>query len=368
MIRLSPRKTIPLTLTLLTPVIAIGLTLIVGAAIFAILGYNPTAALYQFFIAPISRPDQIADLFVKACPLMIIATGLVFAYRANIWNIGAEGQMILGALSAGWVALTFPQLHVAAMMPLVVLAGITGGVAWAMISAILKTRFNTNEILVTLMLTYVAILLIDWTVRGPWRDPMSFGFPLTPMYPESALIPRVELPGIGRLAQLHWGVFAAITLAMAGWFVLARTLIGFQVKVMGDAPRAGQFAGFSPALVTIIVMGISGGAAGLAGMIEVSANIGQLQPDISFGYGFTAIIVAFLARLNPLGVIAAGLVVALAELGGDSAQISLAMPKVVTGVFKGVLLFMLLAGETFNRYHVTFKRPRIFSGRGVTNA
>jgi len=238
------------------------------------------------------------------------------------------------------------------MMPLMILASMAGGLVWAMIPAVLKTRFNTNEILVSLMLTYVAALLIDWTVRGPWRDPMSFGFPLTPMYEDAAVITRIHLPGIGQLGQLHWGVVGALVLAVAGWIVLSRTLLGFQVKVMGDAPRAGRFAGFSPTLVTIIVMAISGAAAGLAGMVEVSANIGQLQPDISFGYGFTAIIVAFLARLNPLAVIAAGLIVALAALGGAFAQIALAMPKVVTGVFKGILLFMLLAGETFNRFHV----------------
>ena len=364
MIALSPRKEIPLTLTLMTPVVAITLTLGIGAMIFAILGYDPLVALYQFFIAPVSRPDQIADLFVKACPLIIIASGLVFAYRANVWNIGAEGQLILGAMFAGFVALSYPNLPGPVMMPLMILAGALGGLAWGMIPALLKTRFNTNEILVSLMLTYVAILLIDWTVRGPWRDPMSFGFPLTPMYADAALISRVELPGIGRLGQLHWGVAGALALAVAAWFVLGRSIFGFQVKVMGDAPRAGRFAGFSPALVTIIVMGISGGAAGLAGMVEVSANIGQLQPDISFGYGFTAIIVAFLARLNPFGVIIAGLIVALAELGGDSAQIALAMPKVVTGVFKGILLFMLLAGETFNRYHVTFSLPHLAKRAG----
>ena len=357
MITLTPRKSIPLSLTLLTPVVAVALTLVIGAMIFAVLGYNPLAALYQFFIAPVSRPDQIADLFVKACPLIIIACGLVFAFRANVWNIGAEGQMILGALFAGHVALTYPELPMPVMMPLMILAGMCGGIVWAMIPALLKTRFNTNEILVSLMLTYVAVLLIDWTVRGPWRDPMSFGFPLTPMYADAALINKVELPGIGRLGQLHWGVVGALALALAGWFVLRRSLLGFQVKVMGDAPRAGRFAGFSPALVTVVVMAMSGGAAGLAGMVEVSANIGQLQPDISFGYGFTAIIVAFLARLNPLAVIIAGLVVALAELGGDSAQIALAMPKVVTGVFKGILLFMHLAGETFNRFHVTLCLP-----------
>jgi simple sugar transport system permease protein len=340
---------------LLTPLVAIALTLLIGAVIFALLGYNPGDALYQFFIAPISRPEQVADLFVKACPLIIIATGLAFAYRANEWNIGAEGQMILGALFSGWVALTFPGLPAPIMMPLMILAGIVGGMLWAMIPALLKTRFNTNEILVSLMLTYVAALLIDWTVRGPWRDPMSFGFPITPMYEQAALIPHVNFPGIGSLAPLHWGVFGALILAVIAWFFLARTLIGFQVKVMGDAPRAAKFAGFRPAFVTVLVMSISGAAAGLAGMVEVSANIGQLQPNISFGYGFTAIIVAFLARLNPLGVIVAGLIVALAELGGDSAQIALGMPKVVTGVFQGILLFMLLACETFSRYRVTLR-------------
>ena len=359
MIVLKPRKSVSLLMTLLTPLVAIALTLVIGAVIFAILGYEPVEALYQFFIAPISRPEQIADLFVKACPLIIIATGLAFAYRANEWNIGAEGQMILGALFAGWVALTFPGLPVLIMMPLMILAGIIGGMLWAMIPALLKTRFNTNEILVSLMLTYVAVLLIDWTVRGPWRDPMSFGFPLTPMYADAALIPYINVPGIGSLAPLPWGIFGALILAVIAWFVLARMLVGFQVKVIGDAPRAAKFAGFRPAFVTVLVMSISGAAAGLAGMIEVSANIGQLQPDISFGYGFTAIIVVFLARLNPLGVIVAGLIVALAELGGDSAQIALAMPKVVTGVFQGILLFMLLACETFSRYQVSL---RFFDG------
>ena len=212
-------------------------------------------------------------------------------------------------------------------MPLMVIAGMLGGLLWAMIPALLKTRFNTNEILVSLMLTYVAALLIDWIVRGPWRDPMSFGFPLTKMYEDAALISRIELPGIGYLGQLHWGVVGALLLALCAWFVLARMLIGFQVKVMGAAPRAGRFAGFSPAFVTFMVLGISGAAAGVAGMVEVSANIGQLQPDISFGYGFTAIIVAFLARLNPLAVIGAGLVVALAELGGDLRRLRLACAR-----------------------------------------
>ena len=363
MITLTPRKSVSLAMTLGIPVLAIAMTLIIGAIIFAILGYNPGAALYQFFVAPVSRPDQVADLFVKACPLIVVACGLVFCYRANVWNIGAEGQLILGAVFSGWVALTYPDLPAYLMMPAMVIAAMIGGLLWAMIPALLKVRFNTNEILVSLMLTYVGALYIDWLVRGPWRDPMSFGFPLTKMYEDAALISLIRIPGIGTLGQLHWGVLGALLLSVAAWFVLSRTLAGFQVKVMGDAPRAGVFAGFSPAMTTIAVLAVSGATAGLAGMIEVSANIGQLQPNISFGYGFTAIIVAFLARLNPLAVIVAGLVVALAELGGDSAQIALGMPKVVTGVFKGILLFMLLAGETFNRFHVAVTLPAIFGGQ-----
>ncbi|MDA0331931.1 MAG: ABC transporter permease [Proteobacteria bacterium] len=359
MISMTPRKHISLQRTLVTPVVSIMMTLCVGAAIFAILGYDPLAALYQFFIAPLSRPDQVADLFVKACPLIITATGLVFCYRANVWNIGAEGQIVMGAVCAGGVALFVPGLPDILLMPTMILAAMVGGMAWALIPGILKARFNTNEILVSLMLTYVAALFIDWLVRGPWRDPQSFGFPLTKSYDEAALIQRVDLPGIGTLGQLHWGVVAALVLALVAYFVMSRTLFGFQVKVMGDAPRAGAFSGFCAARTTIGVLCISGACAGVAGMVEVSANMGQLQPEVSFGYGFTAIIVAFLARLNPLGVIAAGLVIALAELGGDSAQMALGMPKVVTGVFKGILLFMLLAGETFNRFQLRISWPAL---------
>ena len=350
MISMTPRKDISLQRTLLTLLVSIFFTLCVGATIFGTLGYDPIISLYQFFISPLSRLDQLADLFVKACPLIITATGLVFCYRANVWNIGAEGQIVIGAVCAGGVALFAPAFADIFLMPLMIFAAIVGGAAWAFIPGILKVRFNTNEILVSLMLTYVAALFIDWVVRGPWRDPQSFGFPLTKSYDEAALIQRIDLPWIGTLGQLHWGVPAALLLTVFAYFVMSRTLFGFQVMVMGDAPRAGAFSGFSEARTTLSVFCISGACAGLAGMVEVSANMGQLQPEVSFGYGFTAIIVAFLARLNPLGVIAAGLIIALAELGGDSAQMALGMPKVVTGVFKGILLFMLLAGETYNRY------------------
>ena len=352
MIKLTPRTNPSPWLSLLSPVIAIASTLIMGALIFTVLGYNAGESLYQFFISPLSRLDRISDLVVKACPLIIIALGLVFCYRANIWNIGAEGQFILGALAAGAFALQFPDTTSPLLLPMMILVAMAAGAAWAAIAAICKTLFNANEILVTLMLSYVAALLIDVMVRGPLRDPMAFGFPLTPMYPDSGLISRMPIPGVGYLGQLHYGVLAAFILAPIAWWLMHRTLPGFQVRVIGSAPRAGRFAGFSSVRTTIGVLLFSGAMAGLAGMIEVSANIGQLQPNVSFGYGFTAIIVAFLARLNPLGVIAAGLLIAMAELGGDNAQIALGIPKVVTGLFKGILLFFLLAGATLQHYKI----------------
>ena len=362
---LQPRPAVPIYVTLLVPLVSVLATLIAGGLIFALLGHAPLLALYEFFIAPLSRPDQFGNLLVKACPLIIIGTGLVFCYRSNIWNIGAEGQLIAGALGAGGLALSFPDSTSVFLLPGMAACAILCGALWAAIPAVCKVRFRTNEILVSLMLTYVAALLIDWIVRGPWRDPMSFGFPLTPYYPDAGLITVINLPFIGRLGQLHWGVPVALLVAVAGYIFLSRMLGGFQVKLMGDAPRAGKFAGFSPNRVTVGVLLASGGLAGLAGMIEVSANIGQLQPNISFGYGFTAIIVAFLARLNPLAVIVAGLVVALAELGGDTAQISMAIPKVVTGIFKGILLFFLLAGETLTRFQLVWAgRSGQFLGKG----
>ena len=352
MIKLTPRTNPSPWLTILSPLVAIIATLIIGALIFTLLGYDAGASLYQFFVSPLSRLDRISDLVVKACPLIIIALGLVFCYRANIWNIGAEGQFILGALAAGAFALQFPDSTSPLLFPGMVLVAIMAGAAWAAIAAVCKTYFNANEILVTLMLTYVAALFIDVMVRGPLRDPMAFGFPLTPMYPDAGLISKMPIPGLGYVGQLHYGVIIAFVLAPLAWWLMHRTLPGYQVRVIGTAPRAGRFAGFSANKTTIGVLLFSGGMAGLAGMIEVSANIGQLQPNVSFGYGFTAIIVAFLARLNPLGVIIAGLLIAMAELGGDNAQMALSIPKVVTGLFKGILLFFLLAGATLERYKI----------------
>ena len=338
------------------PLISVIFTIIVGALIFKILSYPVTDSLYQVFLSPFSRADRIADIFVKACPLIIIGIGLIFCFRSNIWNIGAEGQFIFGTLCAGSFALSFPESNSHSLLLLMLIIGFLGGALWASIPAILKIKLNVNEILVSLMLVYVAMLFIDFIVRGPLRDPMSFGFPLSKPYPEGALISKISFPGIGYLGQLHYGILSIFFLAPIAWFLINRTLPGFQIKVFGSAPKASSFAGFNKNKITLGVLVMSGGLAGVAGVIEVSANMGQLQPEVSFGYGFTAIIVAFLGRLNPYGVIIAGIVIATAKLGADNAQMVLGIPKVVTGIFEGVLLFFLLAGETIQNYKISFKR------------
>ena len=335
------------------PVISVFFTLIIGALIFKILNFPVVESLYQVFLSPFSRADRIADIFVKACPLIIIGIGLIFCFKANIWNIGAEGQFIIGTLSAGSFALLFPENDSYLLIFIMFLIGFVGGAFWASIPAVLKIKLKVNEILVSLMLVYVAMLFIDFMIRGPLRDPMSFGFPLSKPYPDGAIISKIYIPSIGYLGQLHYGILSIFFLTPLAWFIINKTLPGFQIKVFGSAPKASNFAGFNKNKITLGVLIISGGMAGLAGVIEVSANMGQLQPEVSFGYGFTAIIVAFLGRLNPYGVIIAGLVIATAKLGADNAQMILGIPKVVTGIFEGILLFFLLAGETIQNYKIT---------------
>ena len=355
MFNLTPRNTLNNNWTILSPIISILCTIIIAALIFKILNYPVLESLYQVFLSPFSRADRIADVIVKACPLIIIASGLIFCFKANIWNIGAEGQFIIGALSAGFFALLFPNSDSYFLLICMLIISALGGAIWALIPGLLKVKYNVNEILVSLMLVYVAILLIDFIVRGPLRDPTSFGFPLSKPYPDGAIISKINIPFIGYLGQLHYGIILIIIFIPLCSFLLYKTLPGFQIKVLGSSQKSVDFAGFSKNKIIIYVLLFSGGMSGVAGFIEVSANMGQLQPEISFGYGFTAIIVAFLGRLNPYGIILAGIVIATAKLGADNAQMTLGIPKVVTGIFEGLLLFFLLAGETLQNYKIKFQ-------------
>lgn len=361
MIMLEPRAQPSRLLSLLSPVIAICLMLLSGAIMLAAMGKDPLAALYVYFFQPfdevwqfVIKPDERAmwiytpsEVLVKAIPLALIGAGLTICFRANVWNIGAAGQYTLGAIFGGFIALYGPEASIWIMLPLYMAAGVAGGMVWAAIPALLRTRFNANEILVSLMLTYVAGLLLDWLVRGPWKDPAGMGFPESRDFGDSFLMPMLV-----QGTRLHLGLVLAVVVAFALWLMMTRTMRGFQVRVVGAAPRAGAFAGFSEARTIWFALLLSGGLAGLAGAVEVSATIQQLQPEISAGYGFTAIIVAFLGRLNPIGALFGALILAVSYIGGENAQIMLKLPKNVTGIFQGMLLFFLLACDTLIHYRL----------------
>jgi len=336
----------------LAPVFALLVTLVAGLLLFATLGVPVGEAFHAFFIEPVSTLYGLAELGVKATPLIIIGVALSIGFRAQVWNIGAEGQLILGGIAGAAVALFFYEVDAWFVLPLMILASVIGGMLWAFIPALLKTRFNVNEILTSLMLTYVAALLLSWLISGPMRDPDGFNFPESRLFHDAALLPRI-LDG----TRLHAGALVALGVVVAGWVLLTRTLLGFALRVNGAAPRAGIHAGFSQSRLVWTAMLIGGGCAGMAGLFEVAGPIGQLLPSISPGYGFTAIIVAFLGRLHPVGVFFAGLVMALSYLGGESAQITLNLPLAVTGVFQGMLLFFLLATDVLIHYRILW-RPR----------
>jgi general nucleoside transport system permease protein len=346
-LRLEPRAQSSRLATYLSPVLAVVLTLIAGAVLFALLGHDPLTAYQAFFVQPVSTLYGIGELGVKGAPLILCAVGLAIGFRANVWNIGAEGQFIVGAICGGGVGLFCEPTLGPATLPLMFVAGAIGGLLWAAVPALLKTQFNANEILTSLMLTYVASLLLNYLVRGPWRNPQGYNFPQSKTFDGYAVIE----PFIGG-TRLGIGFVLALLAVAGGWFLLSRSFLGYRIKVIGMTPLAATYAGFNQKRITWFVLLLSGALAGVAGLNEVAGPIGQLLPSVSPGYGFTAIIVAFLGRLHPFGILLAGLLIALSYLGGESAQISLDLPVAVVGVFQGMLLFFLLACEILVRYRV----------------
>jgi simple sugar transport system permease protein len=346
-IELEKRAGISKLFAILSPLLALVLTLVFGALMFWLMGKNPASALYSFFVEPLLEVWSLHELAIKAAPLILIAVGLSICYRSNNWNIGAEGQFTIGAITGSILPVMYPDWHSPMILPLMLLFGIAGGAAYAAIPALLKTRFNTNEILTSLMLVYIAQLYLDWLMRGPWRDPQGYNFPQTKAFQVEAVLPEMLASG-----RAHWGFAFAIVAAVALWFMMRFMLKGFEVSVLGQSERAGRFAGFSARRMVWFSMLLSGGLAGLAGISEVSGSIGHLQPAISPGYGFTAIIVAFLGRLNPLGIIASGLVLALTYLGGEAAQLSIGISDKVSRVFQGLLLFFVLSCDTLIHYRI----------------
>ena len=351
MIRLEPRVEASRAMSYASPLIAILLMLIGGMLLFAFLGKDPFEGFRVYFINPISDLYGISELLLKATPLMLCAVGLAIGFRANVWNIGAEGQLIVGAICASAVALYFyDSAGGAPVLILMVLAGAVGGMLWAAVPALLKTRFNTNEILVSLMLVYVAQLLVSWLVHGPMMDPDGFNFPQSRLFEDSALLPiLIE----GTRLNLAF-MFALVALAM-GYVFMYRSFAGYQMQVAGYASHAARYAGFSAKRMIWIGLLTGGAMAGLAGMSEVSGPMGQITNNVSNGYGFAAIIVAFVARLNPVGIFFASLLMALLYLGGEQAQQYLNLPSSIANVFQGMLLLFLLGSDVFINFRIRWK-------------
>ena len=337
-----------------SPLIAVGLTLLVMSILFGFLGKDPLNALAVYFLQPLTDSYSLQEMVVKATPLVMIGIGLALCYLANVWNIGAEGQFVIGAVAGSYLAVKTQGTDAGAwVLPAMLVLGALGGALYALIPAICRVRFGASEILVSLMLVYVADLVLDYLVRGPWRDPHGYNFPTTADFDPVATVPSI-IEG----SRLHIGALMALVVVAAAWTVLGRTIKGFEIRVVGAAPKAARFAGFDADRLVLFTFAVSGALAGLAGIIEVAGPVGHLQPGISPGYGFTAIIVAFLGRLNPIGILIAGLFLALTFIGGEQAQISLKVPLDLTKVFQGILLFFVLACDSLILYRVRLIRTR----------
>lgn len=342
----------------LSPLLAVGLTLLGGLALFAALGQNPLVGFRVYFLQPVGDLYGLSELLLKATPLMLIGIGLAAGFRAGVWNIGAEGQFILGALFATAVALRVGDASAPWAVPAMVLAGALGGALWAAIPAWLRTRWGTNEILVSLMLVYVAQMLASWLIYGPWKDPGGYNFPQTRSFGDSALLP-ILVEG----TRLHAGFLLALGALLAGYVFLQLSFLGFQMQVAGQAEQAGRYAGFSARRAIWVGLLAGGLLAGVAGMTEVAGPMGQLTAQVSAGYGFAAIIVAFVGRLHPAGILGASLLMALLFLGGEQAQQHLNLPSSISKVFQGMLLFFLLASDLFIGYRLRWER---MAWRGFT--
>ena len=354
------KKSEPSKLMLIvTPIAAVILTMVLGALIFSIIGYDGIGAVREIFLTPLTNSLKWQDLAVKSAPLIIIGVGLSIGYRANVWNIGAEGQYIVGGLAATGVALLTHQMSGWWLLPLMAIAGALGGMAWVAVPALLRTKLKVNEILTTLMLTYVAVQLLNFLIFGPWKSPTSYGQPQTVLFNSDQILPYI-IPG----TIVQAGAPIAIIIALIAWVVMSRSVFGFQVKTVGTAPNAARYGGFSANQTVWMALLIGGGLAGLAGMLEVAGPFNRMVPQFPTGYGFTAIIVAFLGRLHPIGVLIAGIVLAISFVGGEVAQTTIGLPNAAVGLFQALMLFLLLAGDVLVRYNI--RRVPLKSGPGVS--
>ncbi|ELX11889.1 ABC transporter permease protein [Janthinobacterium sp. HH01] len=345
MSRLERRPEPSRRMMLASPLIAAAAMLLTGSVLFFFLGQEPLHAFYVYFIKPWTTLYGVGELLLKATPLILCGVGLAIGFRANVANIGADGQLTVGAIAAGAVALYFDEVQAWWVLPLMLAAGALGGMLWAAIPALLRTRFNTSEILVSLMLVYVSYHLLSYLVHGPMRDPAGFNFPQSKMFSDSATLPLL-VEGL----RLNAAFILSLVAAGAAWFFCKHTFAGYRMQVSGMAPAAALYAGFSEPRNVWLAFMVSGALSGIAGVGEVAGPLGQMQPSVSAGYGFAAIIVAYVGRLHPLGVVLSAVLMSLLYIGGETAQIELQVPSAITGMFQGLLLFYLLAADLFIHY------------------
>lgn len=333
-----------------TPIAAVVLTMIMGAVLFDALGYDGQNTIKDFFFTPILASYKWQDVATKAAPLIIIALGLSLGNQAKVWNIGAEGQYIVGALAGAWIAYLTPHVEGAWILVLMLIAGVVGGALYAGIPAVLKTRYGVNEVLSSLMLVYVALQLSSYLITGPWKDPNGHNFPQTAPFTEAQVLPRA-IAG----TYIPPGLIFAAVLTLVFWVVMKRSIYGFNVRVSGAAPQAARYGGFNATRTIWSTLMISGGMAGLAGILEATSQLGQINLGFPSGYGFTAIIVSFLGRLNPIGIFIAGFVLATTSVGGQVAQTTVHVPSAAGGIFQAMMLFLILAGDVLVRYRLRFQ-------------
>lgn len=351
-IELTPRPNPTAVERSLAVIAATLLLFILGAVIVSIMGKSPADVFYAYVIYPLSDSWGIEQIILKATPLALIAIGIAYCARANLWNVGAEGQYTIGAILGGWVAVSTQGTDAGYwVLPLMLILGIIGGMLWGLIPAFLKTRFNVNEILSSLMLVYIAQQLLDYLIRGAWKDPKGMNMPISAIFDSNA-----TLPPLFEGARIHFELIFAILAIIISAIIFSRTVFGYRLRLTGDAPRAARFAGYDNNNTILICFAISGGLAGLAGICEVSGSLNQIMPVISPGYGFTAIIVAFLGRLSPVGILFSSFFLALTFIGGENAQLMVKLPFDLTSMFQGLLLLFVLAADALVSYRLRIVR------------
>jgi len=335
----------------LVPIVSVVLALLAGAVLLAVAGANPWATYKAMAIGAFGGKYNVSETMVKAIPLMLCGLGVSVAFRMLFWNIGAEGQLAVGGIAASGVALFWAdRIPPSLLLPTMVVAGFLGGALWSLIPALLKAYVHVNEIITSLMMNYIAILWVEHLFYGPWKDPHGYGFPGTAQFPKAARLPR--LPG----TRLHLGLVFTVVAALFIWVVLRRTKWGYEIRVIGENPRAAAYAGINSVRNIILVMILSGGLAGLAGMSEVAGISHRLQKGLTVGYGYTAIIVAWLGKLNPWGVLVVAILLAGLLVGGDQIQITMQLPAAVALVLQGAILFFVLGGDLFTQYRIRWER------------